>query len=508
MTRRTYEIGDQDDGGFREACRLRALGYDEEQIFLSMKATFPTMIGAGGINERAPFTDADFRRWARSACKYEVGDVRRREPDAAESFDAELWDAAALHKAPEIDRPTAFLGQGFRAATINAVVGASNVGKTFFGLELARCIALGIPFGGLETTMGSVLFVSCELGQAQIKERLSKLFMPEQVAEIRGLVKFIFPKSQISLDRPEHREELRRFIIEMSEISLTPALRAIRDKPINDAFLSLSDERLEWNTIQLQNHVRENRIREMNGLEPIESEAQHTLLDAVQEKMMDKRLNMISAASFVLIDSLSRVKGGRQENSNDDMGDLFIRIEQEVARPTKAAIVLLHHTGKLGNDGQHRGARGASAIIDVVRDAIEIRKEADAAIASGMGFFCKASDFDGSDSRFSYKIEDVAREGQLIPGVRFVVEAYVPKVADEKVKPVERLIRQVEAAGSVGVTQKELVGSTGVSDRRIRKLVSDALFALEIHQCGERRGESGQSSKILRMGESCAQCQK
>lgn len=70
-------------------------------------------------------------------------------------------------------------------------------------------------------------------------------------------------------------------------------------------------------------------------------------------------------ANFVVLDSMRRLSPGKRENESDDMGSFVARLAR-LARDTKAAVVVLHHTGH-GLNTQF--ARGSSAIADQV-DAV------------------------------------------------------------------------------------------------------------------------------------------
>src|SRR2546430_552041 len=74
---------------------------------------------------------------------------------------------------------------------------------------------------------------------------------------------------------------------------------------------------------------------------------------------------------LIIVDTLSRVMAGGNENAPDDMGALVRNIDRLRAE-TNAAVVLVHHSGKDAS----RGARGHSLLhaatdteIEVVRDA-------------------------------------------------------------------------------------------------------------------------------------------
>jgi KaiC/GvpD/RAD55 family RecA-like ATPase len=73
------------------------------------------------------------------------------------------------------------------------------------------------------------------------------------------------------------------------------------------------------------------------------------------EKLLEEALEI--EPEVIIIDSLSRVTLGAEENSNPDMTRLMKGGVIPLARDTGAAVLLVHHTDKDG-----RGPRGASAI--------------------------------------------------------------------------------------------------------------------------------------------------
>ncbi len=77
----------------------------------------------------------------------------------------------------------------------------------------------------------------------------------------------------------------------------------------------------------------------------------------------------------VIIDALRDVKGSVRENDNDTMGELGVRLRDSVAVEFNCAVVLIHHKGKPGEDGQDKGSRGASALEDVPEDILYLKAE-------------------------------------------------------------------------------------------------------------------------------------
>jgi KaiC/GvpD/RAD55 family RecA-like ATPase len=83
------------------------------------------------------------------------------------------------------------------------------------------------------------------------------------------------------------------------------------------------------------------------------------------EKLLEETLEVEPV--LVVIDSLSRVTLGAEENSNPDMTRLMRGGVIPIARDTGAAVLLVHHTDKQGS-----GPRGASAIRNSADQVISV----------------------------------------------------------------------------------------------------------------------------------------
>jgi len=78
----------------------------------------------------------------------------------------------------------------------------------------------------------------------------------------------------------------------------------------------------------------------------------------------------VSNAGLVIIDALSDIAPGRNENSTDEMKPVLMNL-RHIAANTGAAIILIHHANKQG------GYRGASTIKADVDLMIKVEKEKD-----------------------------------------------------------------------------------------------------------------------------------
>jgi hypothetical protein len=83
------------------------------------------------------------------------------------------------------------------------------------------------------------------------------------------------------------------------------------------------------------------------------------------EKLREEALEI--EPELVIIDSLSRVALGAEENSNPDMTKLMRAGVIPIARETGAAVLLVHHTDKDG-----RGPRGASSIRNTADQVLSV----------------------------------------------------------------------------------------------------------------------------------------
>ena len=75
---------------------------------------------------------------------------------------------------------------------------------------------------------------------------------------------------------------------------------------------------------------------------------------------------------LVIVDSLSRVALGAEENNNDAMTALMKRGVVPIARETEAGVIVVHHSAKDG-----RGSRGAGAIRNAADQEISVIKAVD-----------------------------------------------------------------------------------------------------------------------------------
>jgi hypothetical protein len=92
--------------------------------------------------------------------------------DAQELHERRVWSPEDLVKNRAIQEPEGFLyGELLSRGTVSLIMGASSSGKSYFVMFLGSQIALGRDVHGMPTRPGRVLFLSEEMGLADLKYR-------------------------------------------------------------------------------------------------------------------------------------------------------------------------------------------------------------------------------------------------------------------------------------------------------------------------------------------------
>ena len=94
-------------------------------------------------------------------------------PDVKKFESLELYSAATLYQA-KLERPPIIV-QGLIPAGLTVLAGAPKRGKSWLALKLALDVASGMPFLGMDTKQGDVLYLDLESRQYRVQDRLSKL---------------------------------------------------------------------------------------------------------------------------------------------------------------------------------------------------------------------------------------------------------------------------------------------------------------------------------------------
>lgn len=90
-----------------------------------------------------------------------------------------------------------------------------------------------------------------------------------------------------------------------------------------------------------------------------------------QNQTFDDVILLAKDAKLVIVDTLSRAHD-LDENSNNQMAELLLKLEK-LAAETGAAFLLLHHINKAGVANTASAARGASSLIDNARYACSLK---------------------------------------------------------------------------------------------------------------------------------------
>jgi hypothetical protein len=118
------------------------------------------------------------------------------------------------------------------------------------------------------------------------------------------------------------------------------------------------------------------------------------------------------APSMIVIDTQARVSVGVEENSNTELGVVIERIE-DLRRATGACVLVVHHTGHIGEHG-----RGASAAKGALQSELHVSKKGDNAknIVVTVKVGKQKDDEEGSDLQFGLNI--VTLDGEAKPDGR------------------------------------------------------------------------------------------
>jgi len=115
--------------------------------------------------------------------------------------------------------------------TITALSGDPGSFKTWLTLELAKCVALGVPFlGHFPTRQGSVLIIDEENHLRHIKKRLQQLQLPKDIAI------FYISQNEIKIDNLKDLKKILRIVKEKQILSvIVDSLIRIHSGDENDA---------------------------------------------------------------------------------------------------------------------------------------------------------------------------------------------------------------------------------------------------------------------------------
>jgi AAA domain len=150
---------------------------------------------------------------------------------------------------------------------------------------------------------------------------------------------------------------------------------------------------------------------------------------------------------LVVIDTLSRVLAGGNENASDDMGALVNNCDR-IRKATGAHVMIVHHAGKDGS----RGARGHSLLRAATDTEIEIKR--DEAFKISTATITKQRDGD-SGKVFAYSLK--------------VIEIGT----DDDGDPITSCVVETEDAPASVKGGKKIVGQKGLALKVLRELIDE-----------------------------------
>lgn len=112
---------------------------------------------------------------------------------------------------------------------------------------------------------------------------------------------------------------------------------------------------------------------------------------------------------LIVIDTQARVSVGVEENSNTELGIVIERMD-DLRRATEACVLLIHHTGHVGEHG-----RGASAAKGALQSEMHVSKKGDSAsnIVITLKVGKQKDNEEGADVQFGLRV--VALDGEAKP---------------------------------------------------------------------------------------------
>ncbi|MFE1587005.1 AAA family ATPase [Streptomyces sp. NPDC058737] len=147
---------------------------------------------------------------------------------------------------------------------------------------------------------------------------------------------------------------------------------------------------------------------------------------------------------MIVIDTQARVSVGVEENSNTEVGVVIERIE-ELRRATEACVLVIHHTGHVGEHG-----RGASSAKGALQSELHVSKKGDNAknIVVTVKVGKQKDDEESGDIQFGLKV--ITLDGEAKPDGRpvtsVVLESLDHRPADEVKGTPEWLVRVLDRA--------------------------------------------------------------
>ncbi|MEU2111851.1 AAA family ATPase [Streptomyces sp. NPDC019507] len=148
---------------------------------------------------------------------------------------------------------------------------------------------------------------------------------------------------------------------------------------------------------------------------------------------------------MIVIDTQARVSVGVEENSNTELGVVIERMD-DLRRATEACVLLIHHTGHVGEHG-----RGASAAKGALQSEMHVSKKGDNAsnIVVTMKVGKQKDNEEGADLQFGLKV--VTLDGEYKPDGRPVTSVVLESLDNLNIGPVPgsaaHIAQQLDKAG-------------------------------------------------------------
>lgn len=161
--------------------------------------------------------------------------------------------------------------------------------------------------------------------------------------------------------------------------------------------------------------------------------------------------------SLIVLDTLARSMVGGDENSAKDMG-LFVAGCDSIREQTRAAVAVLHHTGKAGT-----GYRGSSALYAAADSWIDVTND-DGLITVSCG---KAKDWEPFSPRY-LRLVTVGESCVILPAEQ--VSQRDAELTEAQRKVLETLA--LEIFRGPGAKRSELTSATSISDVTMFRILS------------------------------------
>ena len=216
----------------------------------------------------------------------------------------------AINLLSSMPPPRRYVIDGFLPEPITAaIVAPGSTGKSFYLMQIAACVASGLPFFGCSISRpGGVLMLAAEDDQDELSRRLHA----------------IRDRMKLNMDLTDQQEALLGG-------DFYPVTRLADDNRITVKV----NGSVDWNPALINSIIR-------------------TAKD-------------ISNLRLIILDPVARFRGG-DENANED-ATKFVEALEKIRKETGVTVLCAHHSRKGGTGESAEDIRGASAFVDALRFA-------------------------------------------------------------------------------------------------------------------------------------------